>query len=213
MEVFFLHSLFTYFFLGVSLAAPIGPVKATLLNTGLKNGFFHAWYFSLGALATDILYMLMVYFGLVHFIDSLLVKIILWSFGCFVLTYIGIENLLTLKKVELDLKFKKTTRLRHSMLSGFLMALLNPLTILFWLGIYGSILAGSSDTMNGYQVIIYSMAILLGISLVDLTMATISSGARKFLTDTLLKTISFLSSLAIIGFGIYFGIQAFKALF
>ncbi|MBW9235131.1 hypothetical protein JQK62_23515, partial [Leptospira santarosai] len=80
-------------------------------------------------------------------------------------------------------------------------------------GIYGSILAGSSDTMNGYQVIIYSMAILLGISLVDLTMATISSGARKFLTDTLLKTISFLSSLAIIGFGIYFGIQAFKALF
>lgn len=208
-----MNSLFTYFFLGVSLAAPIGPVKATLLNTGLKNGFFHAWYFGLGALATDILYMLMVYFGLVQFIDSPLMKIILWSFGCFVLIYTGIENLLTLKKVELVLKFKKTTRLRHSILSGFIMALLNPLTILFWLGIYGSILAGSSETLTGYEVIVYSMAILVGISLVDITMATISSGARKFLTSTLLKTISILSSLAMIGFGIYFGIQAFHALF
>lgn len=208
-----MNSIFTYFFLGVSLAAPIGPVKATLLNTGLKNGFFHAWYFGLGALATDILYMLMVYFGLVQFIDSPLMKIILWSFGCFVLIYTGIENLLTLKKVELVLKFKKTTRLRHSILSGFIMALLNPLTILFWLGIYGSILAGSSETLTGYEVIVYSMAILVGISLVDITMATISSGARKFLTSTLLKTISILSSLAMIGFGIYFGIQAFHALF
>lgn len=208
-----MNSIFTYFFLGVSLAAPIGPVKATLLNTGLKSGFFHAWYFGLGALATDILYMLMVYFGLVQFIDSPLMKIILWSFGCFVLTYTGIENLLTIKKVELDLKFKKTTRLRHSILSGFFMALLNPLTILFWLGIYGSILAGSSETLTGYQVIFYSMAILVGISIVDITMATISSGARKFLTSTLLKTISILSSIAMIGFGIYFGIQAFHALF
>ena len=208
-----MNSIFTYFFLGVALAAPIGPVKATLLNTGLKNGFFHAWYFGLGALATDILYMLMVYFGLVQFIDSPLMKIILWSFGCFVLTYTGIENLLTIKKVELDLKFKKTTRLRHSILSGFFMALLNPLTILFWRGIYGSILAGSSETLTGYQVIIYSMAILVGISIVDITMATISSGARKFLTSTLLKTISILSSIAMIGFGMYFGIQAFHALF
>jgi len=138
---------------------------------------------------------------------------ILWSFGCFVLTYTGIENLLTIKKVELDLKFKKTTRLRHSILSGFIMALLNPLTILFWLGIYGSILAGSSETLTGYQVIIYSMAILVGIIIVDITMAIISSGARKYLTSTLLKTISILSSIAMIGFGIYFGIQAFHALF
>lgn len=208
-----MNSIFTFFFLGVSLAAPIGPVKATLLNTGLKNGFFHAWYFSLGALATDILYMLMVYFGLVQFIDSPVIKIFLWCFGCFVLTYTGIENLLTLKKIELDFKFKKTTRLRHSMLSGFLMAMLNPLTIMFWLGIYGSILAGSSEKLTGYEVIIYSAAILAGISLVDLIMSTISSSARKFSSGTLLKTITLISSLALIGFGIYFGIQAFQALF
>ena len=47
----------------------------------------------------------------------------------------------------MDLKFGKVVRLRHSLLSGFLMALLNPLTILFWLGIYGSGLVGGAGTL------------------------------------------------------------------
>jgi L-lysine exporter family protein LysE/ArgO len=213
MEGFLMSSIFTYIFLGVSLAAPIGPVKAVLLNTGIKNGFFHAWFFSLGALATDILYMLMVYLGVAQFIDSPLIKNILWSFGCFVLLYTGIENLLTFRKVEVNVKMRKYTRLRHSLFTGFFMSMLNPLTILFWLGIYGSILAKTAGSYSILQILINSAAILVGIIIVDLTMSFVSSGARKILTSKLLTSISILSSLSMIGFGIYFGIQAFISLF
>ncbi|WP_333474116.1 LysE family translocator [Lysinibacillus sp. JK80] len=80
-----MDSIFTFIFLGISMAATIGPVKTVLLNTGLKNGFFHAWFFSLGAIATDIIYMFIVYFGIGQFINSIWLKTILWSFGCFVL--------------------------------------------------------------------------------------------------------------------------------
>ncbi|HWI48489.1 MAG TPA: LysE family translocator [Rummeliibacillus sp.] len=208
-----MHSLFPYFFLGVSLAAPIGPVKATLLNLGIKNGFFHAWFFSLGAIATDLTYMLLVYFGIGRFIEYPVIKTILWSFGCFVLLYTGIENLLTLHKVKLDSNFKKMSRLRHSFLSGFLIALLNPLTILFWLGIYGSVLVGGSGRLNGLEIALYSLFILLGIILVDFIMATISSGSRKVLSTKFLNTVSALSSISMIGFGIHFGILAYKSLF
>ncbi|MGN4124982.1 LysE family transporter [Lysinibacillus sphaericus] len=208
-----MDSIFTYIFLGISMAATIGPVKTVLLNTGLKNGFFHAWFFSLGALATDIMYMFIVYFGIGQFIDSLLLKMILWSFGCFVLLYTGIENLLSLHKIEIDLKSGNRTRLRKSILSGFFMSLLNPLTILFWLGIYGSILAKTAEVSTGYQIILNSIAILLGIILVDFIMAFSSSVARKLLSTKLLKTVSFISSIIMIGFGIYFGMQAFQALF
>ena len=45
-----MNSIVAYIFLGVSLAAPIGPVNAALLNTGIKNGFSHAWIFGIGAL-------------------------------------------------------------------------------------------------------------------------------------------------------------------
>ena len=208
-----MNSIFTYIFLGISMAAPIGPVKTVLLNTGIKNGFFHAWFFSLGALTTDIMYMFIVYFGVGQFIDSPLMKIILWSFGCFVLLYTGIENLLSLHKIEMNLKSGKRVRLRKSILSGFFMSLLNPLTILFWLGIYGSILAKTAGVSTGYQIIINSIAILVGIILVDFIMSFLSSGARKLLSTKLLKTVSLISSILMIGFGIYFGMQAFQALF
>ncbi|MEK4761665.1 LysE family transporter [Viridibacillus sp. FSL E2-0187] len=208
-----MNSIVPYFFLGVSLATPIGPVKATLLNTGIKNGFFHAWFFGLGAIVTDILYMVMVYFGIGHFIEIPFIKTLLWSFGFFVLMYTGIENLLTLHTIEMDSKFGKVVRLRHSLLSGFLMALLNPLTILFWLGIYGSVLVGGAGTLSGVEIILYSAFILLGISLVDLIMATISGGSRKILSTSFLRIISVISSLSMIGFGIYFGIQAYHSIF
>jgi L-lysine exporter family protein LysE/ArgO len=208
-----MNSIFTYIFLGISMAAPIGPVKTVLLNTGIKSGFFHAWFFSLGALTTDIMYMFIVYFGVGQFIDSLLLKIILWSFGCFVLLYTGIENLLSLHKIEMNLKSGKRVRLRKSILSGFFMSLLNPLTILFWLGIYGSILAKTAGVSTGYQIILNSFAILVGIILVDFIMSFLSSGARRLLSTKLLKIVSLISSIIMIGFGLYFGMQAFQALF
>lgn len=157
--------------------------------------------------------MAMVYYGVGQIIDSPLVKIILWSFGCFVLTYTGIESLLSLHKIELNLNSGEKDRLRRSVLTGFFMSLLNPLTILFWLGIYGSVLAETAKTFTGDQLIMNSLAIILGIILWDTIMATISSGARRLLSTKLLKVISILSSLSMIGFGIYFGIQAYHALF
>ena len=93
------------------------------------------------------------------------------------------------------------------------MSLLNPLTILFWLGIYGSILAKTAGASTGYQIILLSIYILLGIILVDFIMAFLSSVARKFLSANLLKTVSFISAILMIGFGLYFGKQAFQALF
>ncbi len=208
-----MSSLFTYMFFGISMAASIGPVKSVLINTGLRNGFFHAWFFSLGALTTDIFYMFIVYFGVGQFIDSVLLKVILWSFGCFVLLYTGIETLLTLHKIELNLRSRKRNRLRHSILSGFLMSWLNPLTILFWLGIYGSILAKNAGASTGYHIIIYSIAILLGIALVDFIYAFTSSVARKKLSNKFLRVVSLFSSFIMIGFGIYFGILAYQELF
>ena len=213
-EGYFLNSIAAYIFLGVSLAAPIGPVNAAQLDTGIKNGFFHAFIFGIGALTADMIYMTMVYFGIGQVIEYPVVKTILWSFGCFVLTYSGIENLLSLHKIEIALKSgKKTIRLRHSLLAGFLMSLLNPLPILFWLGIYGSVLAESNKVSTDNQIIINSLAVILGILLWDTFMATLSSGARRILSTKFLKIISVISSLAMIGFGIYFGIQAYHALF
>ncbi|AZV41937.1 LysE family transporter [Peribacillus asahii] len=203
---------FSYILLGLSLAAPIGPINAAQLDKGIQKGFWHAWILGLGAILADAVYMALVYLGVVHFLEMDFMKTFLWLFGFFVLTYTGIETVLNAGKLAID---KRETNDSHfsSFLSGFLMSISNPLTILFWLGIYGSVLANAADKYDIQHLILYSSAIFLGILCWDITMALVSSSFRRFLTPSILVLISALSGLSLICFGMYFAIQAAKILF
>jgi threonine/homoserine/homoserine lactone efflux protein len=204
---------FTYVFLGLSLAAPIGPVNAAQLDRGIKNGFFHAWLVGLGATVADGLYMLLVYLGVVHLVEIPFVQSFLWLFGFFVLVYTGIESLNGAGKIKLAGTRAAGEPYAKSFFSGFFMSLFNPLTILFWLGIFGSVLAKTLTSYGPEQVIIHICAIFLGITIWDFTMAGFASTLRRFLTERLLRGISVMSGLSLIGFGVYFGIQAAGILF
>ncbi|MDF2945610.1 MAG: amino acid transporter [Bacillales bacterium] len=198
--------------LGISLAAPIGPINAAQIDKGIKNGFLHSWFIGLGSIVADMAYMMVVYMGFVNFIDAPIIKTFLYAFGCFVLIWTGIESLITAGRVYLN-ENKNDTSLLKTFITGFLMSLSNPLTILFWLGIYGSILANTASKYNNEQLMIYSGAILLGLVLWDITMATIASTFRRVLTSRALKGISYISGLTLVGFGIYFGYKALSTLF
>lgn len=80
--------------LGLSLSAPIGPINAAQLDKGLRGGFMPAWVVGLGAINADIIYMLLVYLGMIHLLDAPFVKAFLWLFGFFVLVYSGIESIM-----------------------------------------------------------------------------------------------------------------------
>ena len=203
---------FSYVLLGLSLAAPIGPVNAAQLDRGIKFGFLHSWLVGVGAMIADGIYMLIVYLGLVTFIDAPFVQTFLWLFGAFVLVYTGIDSFINAGKIDIQ-NTRKKEPLSKAFLSGFMMSLTNPLTILFWLGIYGSILARTAATATKNELILYSSAIILGLLLWDVTMATVSSSFRKILTSRLLVLISAISGLSLIGFGIYFAYQGIKLLF
>ncbi|RFU70682.1 amino acid transporter [Peribacillus saganii] len=203
--------LIGYVFLGLSLAAPIGPINAAQLDKGIKNGFMHAWILGLGAALADAIYMALVYFGVVYFLETPFMKTFLWLFGFFVLCYTGVESIMSAGKIEANRR-NKTDSLFKSFFSGFLMSLSNPLTILFWLGIYGSVLANAANSYDFGHLLLYSGAIFSGILIWDITMACVASSFRRFLTSRILALISVISGLSLIGFGIFFGYQAYKVL-
>ncbi|GGG04088.1 amino acid transporter [Paenibacillus albidus] len=208
-----IHSFLSYILLGLSLSAPIGPINAAQLDKGIRGGFWHAWFVGLGAISADIIYMLLVYFGVIHLLDAPFVKAFLWLFGFFVLVYTGVESIKNAGIITAAEMRGSETSLSRSFWAGFLMSLFNPLSILFWLGIYGSILAKAALEFPLQQLLIYSGAIVLGILIWDVTMAAASSIFRKVLTTRVLKAISVLSGLSLVGFGFYFGVQAFQLLF
>ncbi|RSL30579.1 amino acid transporter [Salibacterium salarium] len=203
---------FSYIFLGLTLAAPIGPINAAQLDRGIKSGFWHAWLVGVGAMVADGLYMLLVYLGVVHFLSAPLVKTFLWLFGFFVLVYIGIESVKGAANTITVRSQRKEQPMIKSFLSGFFMSLCNPLTILFWLGIYGSIVAKTADSQSIEQLWLYSLAIFIGVSLWDVTMAGMASVFRKYLSNRMLTIISIASGFSLIIFGIYFGWEGIKAL-
>ncbi|TKC19550.1 LysE family translocator [Robertmurraya kyonggiensis] len=202
----------SYVFLGLSLAAPIGPVNAAQMDKGIKHGFLNAWILGLGSVLADLFYMFAVFLGLAQFIEIPIVKAFLWLFGFFVLVYTGFEGLIGARNIIFSNK-RESESLSKSFFTGFLMSISNPLTILFWLGIYGSVLAKTSTMYDKEQLLIYSCAIILGLVIWDITMAFVASSARRLLTTKLLTSITIASSISLIGFGIYFGYEAIKVLF
>ncbi|MFC0274407.1 LysE family transporter [Metabacillus herbersteinensis] len=202
----------SYIFLGLSLAAPIGPINAAQLDRGIKGGFFHAWLVGLGAMIADAIYMVLVYLGVVHFLETPFMQTFLWLFGFFVLVYTGIESMIGAGKITRS-KGQFSESLTRSFFAGFFMSLSSPLTILFWLGIYGSALANMTTSYGMNQLLLCSGAILFGVLIWDVTMACVASSFRRYLTNKLLVGISVLSGLSLIGFGIYFGVQAVHVLF
>ncbi len=196
----------SYILLGLSLAAPIGPVNAAQLDRGIKGGFLPAWLVGLGAVTADGIYMLIVYMGIVHVIDIPFVKTFLWLFGGFVLMYTGIESMVSAKELKASQE-RFAEPAYKSFFRGFILSITNPLTILFWLGIYGAVLAKTAATTETQTLIIYSSAIFIGLLTWDVVMAAVSSGFRKFLNERILTGIAVLSGLVLIGFGLYFGWQ------
>ena len=206
-----MYGLLGYVYLGISLSAPVGPINAAQMEIGLRHGFWNAWVFGLGAVLADICYMLVVYTGLAQYMQVPLIQTFLWLFGAFILTYSGIESLVAIRRKK-GQSNNRNSKITRSFRSGFLMSLLNPLSILFWVGIYRSVLAKTIAHLSVQQVIINSLAILAGIIIWDYTMALMASIFKRYLTNQLLVAISFISGISLVGFGIYFGIMGFQSL-
>jgi L-lysine exporter family protein LysE/ArgO len=201
----------SYILLGFSLAAPIGPVNAAQLDKGIRFGFLHAWLVGLGAMVADALFMLLIYFGSAHFLATPFAKTFLWLFGGFILIYTGVESIKNVSNL-LTSSSRSVESHAKSFYSGFVMTFSNPVSILFWLGIYGSILAKTAESFGTWDMLLYTSGIFIGLLLWDIAMASLSSIFHNYLKEGVLVFISRAAGVCLIIFGGYFGWEAIKLL-
>ena len=206
------HILLSYLLLGVTLAAPIGPVNSARLDKGIKNGFWHAWSVGTGSMAADACFMFLIYFGVIHFLNQPSVQVFLWLFGGFVLIYSGIEGMMKANSLSISYQRQKDSLLK-CFFTGFVMSITSPLSILFWLGIYGSVLAKTAADTGTGGLLLYSAMIFIGLGVWDIFVALLTSVFRKYLSSKSLYFISVLSGISLILFGGYFGWHGLSALF
>lgn len=133
--------------IGISIAAPVGPVGLLCVQRTLNGGRMHGLASGLGAATADTLYGSVAAFGMV-FISHFLVEHRFW------LGLIGGSFLIGLGLHTLRMHPQDPTRvcLRvnhwHAYISTFLLTLTNPMTVLAFLAIYAGL--GMTEIADDY---------------------------------------------------------------
>lgn len=193
--------------LGISLAAPVGPVNVEVIRRGLKHGFFPAFILSLGAASADATYSLLVYFGLSNFINVPVVRAAIWVFGAVVLIYLGWQSTKEyFKKIDLEKSKVKTSR--NSFVAGYLITTSNPMTIIWWLGVFGAILSSTAQMVTRTTALFNNFVIIVGVMLWFFVLSILLHWGKKFVNEKTMRYISVIAGLVLIGFGLYFGYSA-----
>jgi threonine/homoserine/homoserine lactone efflux protein len=195
--------------LGISIAAPIGPASLAVIQNGLKRGFLRAFLTGLGITMADATILLVIYFGLSGFVHLPLFKVLIWALGAIVLLYLGSQSIReALGKIDLD-----TTRVSTSgnpLWVGYLVNISNPIAIVWWVGIFGSLLGSSAGSAAKLGALLSSSTILIGILCWHATMSLLTHWGKRFLNERNAKYILVIAGLALILFGTRFAYNAIR---
>ena len=133
---------------GFVLALLIGPVFFSILQASVEKGFWVGVLVALGVSASDLVYVLICYFGLSAFVTQPGVKYFMGLFGGVILLAFGAYHLL-IKSRRRDFNNPgaiRDTRTARYLAKGFLINSMSPMVPLFWIG------ATSIATLDfGYQ--------------------------------------------------------------
>ncbi len=184
------------FLLGLGAAVPLGPINILIMNESIKK-YKNGVMIGLGAMSSDITYLVFILFGLIVYLNQPIVLDALSVFGGSFLIYLA-YNIYKSRNNKLA---NTTTHIvkKNSLklyLKGYFLTLLNPYTIAFWLSASGYIAGKNLD----FFVTLVGMlsAILLWITL----MPYFIHKTKHKISQKISSVISIVSSVILFGFGV-----------
>ncbi len=131
-----MESFISGFWLGIGAAVPIGPINVMIMQESLKR-YTPAVAIGAGAMSADLSYLSLILIGVMGFAHNKIFITSVGLFGSVFLLYMAWSIFGSLKEPvkRVDLKELDTKSLGAFWLKGYLMTLLNPYTVLFWLSL------------------------------------------------------------------------------
>lgn len=135
------------FIIGISIAAPVGPIGVLCIRRTLSDGKLTGFLSGMGAASADMVYGAIAAYGLTV-ITNLLVENALWLRligGCFLL-YLGIKTFLE-KPADHAAQTNQKSGYFGAYISTFFLTITNPMTIISFAGIFaGTMSIGSTSS-------------------------------------------------------------------
>ncbi|WP_416826662.1 LysE family transporter [Ectobacillus polymachus] len=197
--------------LGISLAAPVGPINIEMVKRGIMKGFWHAWMVGLGGMTADLLFMLLIYFGFSSLFMRTNVQLCMYCIGFFFLLHLGFTSIKQgIFQNEMEYIKDKIGGIRQSYTTGFMLALSNPLNLVFWFGVYGSSLSTLLTSVSKTEAMLYSLCILVGIVLWNVNIAFTVHLGRTVIKPKMLGYITAIAGVILVGYSIHFAYKAMQ---
>jgi threonine/homoserine/homoserine lactone efflux protein len=195
--------------LGVSIAAPIGPVNVAMIQRGLEQGFGGAFLLGVGSTVADLLYILLAYAGADPLAHLSWARLLLFLAGALVMGWLGFEALRAALRPAPEAAVVPKVPGRSAFVSGFLITIVNPMTIAFWLGILSASLAARTRAPLLVEGL-YIASLATGCLLWCFGLAVALHHGRRVARGAGLKLVSFAAGVALLGFGLRFLFKAIQ---
>lgn len=167
--------------LGLSIAAPVGPISVLCIRKTIARGFRAGLCSGLGAATADAVYGILAGFGLTALTAALMdYKIALQVLGGLFICWFGIQSLFQVPAKQAP-QAPPSAGMLDSYAITFLLTLSNPMTIMFFLGVFSATGILVSHTLPDM------LSLVAGVFLGSALWWVFLSGAAALLRDHLLE--------------------------
>jgi threonine/homoserine/homoserine lactone efflux protein len=203
--------LFSGMGVGVVLAAPIGPINVEIIRRGLLQGSRAGWLVGLGALTADTIFATLIVSGITQVADRPALRVPLYAAGALMLIYIGWMSIRRAQGGPIALREAATGHSR-AYLTGFLMAALNPMGIVYWLSVGSALVAEAVAKVGRGGSPVLVGGVFVGIFCWVTALALMVHFGRRFVNERVMRWITGISGGVLIGFGLWFALQALRGI-
>lgn len=182
-----IQDIFSAIPIGFILSIMPGAVFFVLLETSVLKGFKAAIAFDLGAITSDVVFILIAYFSSYKLLEQVKDEPALFVFGGLILLTYGIISLVNAKKGNRKELINDASKdiFRKTYLSlfikGFLLNFINIGVLGFWLTVI--IAWGPKLDLDPYRMLVFFIAIVLTYFVIDLGKIALAKQLRSKLTS------------------------------
>jgi threonine/homoserine/homoserine lactone efflux protein len=199
--------------MGFFAAVPVGASQIEIAKRALRGYVSSALMIAVGTTASDAMYGIIAFFGIAPFLKEPLIIAIFRSLNSVILITLGIWAIYgssaKVNKNNLSLELLKKKNV--SFITGFSLALTNPMIMLWWLiGLHFFISMGLIEQNNIYYIIIFLIAGVTGIASYHLVLTISIYKSKKFFSDKGIRKLTAILGWALIVLSVYFMYLAYK---
>lgn len=198
--------------LGITLAAPIGPVSIEMIKRGLNKGFLDAFIVRVGGALGNTLCLIGAYFGASLFMTSETKMGVCSLAGALVLFYLGLKALLDKRTHQYqhttDAPDQTDYTLSSGLVTGFILSIANPLGLVFWFTLFAAPtdLSGEVGIWFGLA---QNFAVIAGVLIWGLILSGFLEVGRRFVNPAFLKSITKIAGVMLLYFGLKYAYKGF----